>query len=292
MLNYGSRMTSRLALAFILASIAGSGQAQEAGDKRTYLFGIVPQQSATQLAKTWMPVIERMSRDTGLTIKFATTKDIPTFESCLAQGAYEFAYMNPYHYTIFHEVAGYKAFAHQTDGLLQGVVVVRKDSPAKTLKDLSGQTFAFPSPSAFGASILPRAEMRNSGIEHTPFYVNSHESVYRSVAAGIHPAGAGISQTLAEAPESIRGDLRVIYETKAYTPHAFAALPGIPDNLVAQISKSLNKTADSAPELLQPTGMKGIQVASDSQWDDIRSLNLTQEATQIVRGGDVLCRSD
>ncbi|MEQ8828161.1 MAG: hypothetical protein RIC82_10335, partial [Parvibaculum sp.] len=54
---------------------------------KTLLLGIVPQQSATRLARIWVPIIERLSKETGLTIRFATTKDIHSFERCLAKGA-------------------------------------------------------------------------------------------------------------------------------------------------------------------------------------------------------------
>ena len=53
------------------------------------LFGIVPQQSATKLARAWVPFIKRLSKETGVSVRFATLKDIPSFEKCLARGAYE-----------------------------------------------------------------------------------------------------------------------------------------------------------------------------------------------------------
>ena len=53
------------------------------------LFGIVPQQSATKLAQAWVPFIKRFSKETGVNVRFATLKDIPSFEKCLARGAYE-----------------------------------------------------------------------------------------------------------------------------------------------------------------------------------------------------------
>ena len=53
------------------------------------LFGVVPQQSATKLARAWVPFIKRLSKETGVSVRFATLKDIPSFEKCLARGAYE-----------------------------------------------------------------------------------------------------------------------------------------------------------------------------------------------------------
>ena len=69
--------------------------------------------------------------------------------------------MNPYHYTTFHEATGYEAFARQTEKRLRGLIVVRADSDYQELDQLDQQSVAFPSPAAFGASVIPRAEMRS-----------------------------------------------------------------------------------------------------------------------------------
>jgi len=95
---------------------------------KEYTFGIVPQQSAKKLARVWTPILQHLSQETGMKIKFSTAKDIPTFEKRLAEGEYDFAYMNPYHFTVFNEQPGYKAMAHQSDKRIKGIVVVRKDS--------------------------------------------------------------------------------------------------------------------------------------------------------------------
>jgi len=70
-------------------------------DNAVLTFGIVPQQSASRLAKMWGPLMAELGAQTGVTFSFQTTKDIPTFEACLAAGAYDIAYMNPMHYAIF-----------------------------------------------------------------------------------------------------------------------------------------------------------------------------------------------
>ena len=54
------------------------------------LFGIVPQESTTKPARAWVPFIKRLSKETGVSVRFATLKDIPSFEKCLARGAYEY----------------------------------------------------------------------------------------------------------------------------------------------------------------------------------------------------------
>lgn len=283
-------ITRALAAALVAAfGLIGSvGPAKAAAD---LTFGIVPQQSASRLAQIWVPLFEHLSEVTGRTIRFGTAKDIPTFEACLAQGAYDFAYMNPYHYTTFNSVAGYQAFARQTEKRLRGLIVVRNDSNYRQLEDLDGMAVAFPSPAAFGASVIPRAEMRERQIGITPNYVKSHDSVYRAVVAGLFPAGGGVLRTFGNIPEDLRSELRVLYETEAYTPHAFAAHPRVDNALVGEIARHMQALSDDRPDLLGAIGMAGVQTAIDGEWDDIRSLNLTENQTEIVLDERLTCHS-
>jgi phosphonate transport system substrate-binding protein len=182
------------------------------GHQPSYTFGVVPQHASLRLVRDWVPFLADLSSRSGISLEFRTTKDIPTFERCLAVGAFDFAYMNPYHYTVYHDVAKYIAFARQRDHKLRGLIVVRQDSWIKEIKDLDGLEVAFPSPAAFGASAIQRAELRLLGIQVSPSYVASHDSVYRTVDAGLFEAGGGVIRTLSVAPSDVRSRLRVLYE--------------------------------------------------------------------------------
>lgn len=278
------RAARRVGLGAALLSVLAIGSAN--ASKPTLTVGIVPQQSATQLARVWVPFLSHIGDQAGVALEFATAKDIPTFEACLAQGAYDLAYMNPYHYTTFHDVTGYQAIARQAEKRLRGIIVARTDASIDALAQLDGAEVAFPSPAAFGASVIPRAEMRNSEINFTPVYVKSHDSVYRSVAAGLYPAGGGVLRTFGNIPDDLREQLQVIYQTEEYTPHAFAAHPRVDGRHVSAIAGALAGVHETAPAALQPLGMSGIQLSSDSDWDDIRSLGLARADTDIAADVD------
>ena len=273
---------------FSLSSLAHAGEVSE---KKEFTFGIVPQQSATRLAKMWTPFLEKLSKEVGVKIKFATAKNIPTFEACLANGVYDLSYMNPYHFTTFNELNGYQAFARQTKKKLKGIIVVKKDSPYAKLTDLDGLDLAFPSPAAFGASVIPRAEMKKMKMSFTPKYVKSHDSVYRSVAAGFMQAGGGVLRTWGAIPEGLKSQLKIIYKTKGYTPHAFATHPRVSKQLVEKIKQAMKIIDNNHKGLVKSIGMKGFDLAKDSDWDDVRSLNLTKKHTKIITNDKLSCHS-
>lgn len=243
---------------------------------RIYSFGVVPQQSAAELARAWIPLLNVLSEATGFGLRFTTAPSIPIFEQRLAAGEYDFAYMNPYHYTVFSQKPGYRALAREKDHRLRGIVVVHRDSPLRKLSDLAQREIAYPAPASFAATVLVRAELERQGIATTPRFVGSHESVYLNVARGLHAAGGGIPRTLQGMEPEVRHQLRVLASTREYTPHAFAAHPRVPAAAVELLAGAL-QAADGTPRgkaALAGVGMAAIVPAQDSDWADVRSLGI------------------
>ena len=194
------------------------------------------------------------SAKTGVRLQFETAKSIPEFEKRCNEGLYDLAYMN-YHYTVFHETAGYEAFAKQAEKQIQGILVKRKDAPMNTLEALRGTQLAFPAPRAFAATLLTRAALDAKGVSYTPNFVSSHDSVYPGVAKGLFPAGGGIVRTFKGIEPSIQQQLQDLLEnTDVYTPHAFAIHPRVPaDVRQAIVSEFLAlDDTDVGRELLTP----------------------------------------
>ena len=276
------------------ASGGGEGSPQTVAARTTgdapLVFGVVPQQSATRLAAMWGPLVKRLSAELGRPVRFATTKDIPTFESCLASGSFDIAYMNPYHYVVFSQRSGYRAAVNQSGKKLRGLLVVRGDSAAETLASLKGSVIAFPSPGAFGASVLPRAEMTRLGIPFEPRYARSHDSVYRAVEAGLVAAGGGVRRTFDAAPQELRDALKVIYTTDAYTPHAIAVKGDAA--LMETVRAALLDAAEQSPELVGNLGMSGFQSAGDADYDDVRALNIDPQQAGLDQIDEVACPFD
>ena len=268
-----ARMAGSVVLACVIASPFQAG-AQEA--RKALGFGVVPQQSASRLAEEWAPLLIEISRRSGVPLVFRTAASIPAFEERLGRGEYDLAYMNPYHYVVFHAAAGYRAFAKEQDRKIKGILVVRKDSPYRKPADLAGKTVAFPAPAAFAASILPQAEFGRLQIPIQAKFVSSHDSVYRAVASGLQEAGGGIQRTFEAIPAEVRDALRVLAETPSYTPHAFATLPSVPPDVLAKVLAAMQSLGgdETGQRLLAPLAFKGIAPAQDKDWNDIRALDI------------------
>ena len=246
------------------------------GVSKTLTFGVVPQQSASRLAEQWAPLISYISTQLGQEIVFATTPDIPSFEEKLERGEFDIAYMNPYHYTVYSQQPGYRAAAKAKDKLIKGIIVVRKDSGVTEMGQLQHEKLAFPSPAAFAATILTQSFLKQANIDFTPAYVSSHDSVYLSVAKGFFPAGGGILRTFNALPQSTRDQLTPIWTTDGFTPHAIAVHPRINDQTELELKAALEQvhTSSVVKHQLDQLKITGFVSAQDSDWDDIRSLNI------------------
>ena len=242
----------------------------------TLSVGVVPQQAASVLAKQWTPLLNHIGEKAGVRLVFKTAKDIPAFERCCANGEYDIAYMNPYHYTVYHETPGYEAIAKRSGSKIKGILVKKRGSPLKALQDLAGADLAFPAPRAFAATLLTTAGLDAAEVSFQSHYVSSHDSVYLNVAKGRFAAGGGIMRTLKSVDQDVRDQLEILWQTPEYTPHAFAVHPRVDAKSRGAVADAMVALGsyEEGRELLNPLRIKLLEAASNQDWDDVRALNI------------------
>lgn len=241
------------------------------------VFGVVPQQSATKLVQQWQPLLQRWGKFAGVEIKFATARDIPTFEARLMAGAYDIAYMNPYHFTLVNQSPGYTALARAKNKRITGIIVARRGKSV-SLDELQDKTIAFPAPRAFAASIITQSELAQKGIKFTPKYVGSHDSVYLGVLKGLYIAGGGVKRTFESLPSEIKDQLSIIYTTAGYTPHAIAVSNNVDEEITLALRKAISQLNDDpkAQESFTLLNIDGLQLAQDQDWQDVVQLGISR----------------
>lgn len=205
--------------------LTGAGNFARAGE--TYSFAVVPQFEQRKLYGIWKPVVDELSKRTGLQLKLVATLTVPEFERELSKGSFDFTYANPYHILRESRRQGYIPLVRD-DIPLQGILVVPKSSPVRTVSELDGKSLAIPSPNAIGASLLIRADLDNVfRIRMTAINAKTHSSVYLNVATGAADAGGGVQKTLEEQDPGIRDALRVLYTTRSIPSHPVSAHPRV-----------------------------------------------------------------
>jgi ABC-type phosphate/phosphonate transport system substrate-binding protein len=262
-----------LSLIFISTLFNTNIQAKE----KIYTVGIVPQFTVRHLRKIWRPILNELEKETGHKFVFRGSPTIPVFETEFNRGDFDFAYMNPYHVLLANKKQGYIPLVHDTGRQLFGILVVKKDSAIKSIKDLNNKTIAFPAPNALGASLLIRADLANKfKININPTYVKTHSSVYLNVALDQTSAGGGVQKTLNQQPGHIKNSLHVLYKTQKFAPHPFTAHPRVPAKIRDAVKHALLKLGASkeGQVLLKKIPMKKIGEVTMKDYEPIGKLGL------------------
>jgi phosphonate transport system substrate-binding protein len=266
-----------IASTLLLISSAHAACLGEQNTTKTFKFDVVPQLTAAKIYTTWSPLLQRVGQDAGLCFELRVSATIPEFEQKLLKGEPEFVFLNPYHAVLANQKKKYQPLLADSQDLLTGILVVRADSPIKSLDELKGQNITFPAPNAFAASLLIRAELAKKKIDINPVFVKTHSNVYRSVIGKDAIAGGGVNNTLDnEAPE-VRQQLRVLYETPAYTPHPIATHPSVPAAVRERFLKAMLKLTqdDEGRKLLDGINLSKPQAVTYAKhYKPLESLQL------------------
>ncbi|MCB1737280.1 MAG: phosphate/phosphite/phosphonate ABC transporter substrate-binding protein [Gammaproteobacteria bacterium] len=215
----------------------------------TFLVGVVPQYEVSELHQIWGALLNRLGERLGVNFKLIGSPSIPAFEQSLASGAFDFAYLNPYDMVVAHRLAGYEPLLRDISNNLHGVLVVRKESPIRSVAELDHEPVAFPAPNALGASLLMRAELQDRfGVTVQPRYVKTHDSVYLNVVLGEVVAGGGVLRTLDRQSTPIRDALRILHTTNAVPSHPIAVHPRVPEVWRQRVVKSLLAMAEGGAD--------------------------------------------
>jgi phosphonate transport system substrate-binding protein len=208
---------------------------------KVYTVAVVPQMPTAKIQSDWAPFLHALSEVTGYEFELKHYSKIPDFEEALKRGECDFAFMNPYHQVMAYDWQRYRPLIHDMKPLV-GILVVAKNSPIQSVKELNRKTLAFPSPNAFAASLYLRALLeKEERITFTPLYVKTHNNVYRSVALGSVAAGGGVNNTLMRENEQIQSSLRILYTTKKLSTHPFSVHPRVDAKTSKRVSESILK---------------------------------------------------
>jgi phosphonate transport system substrate-binding protein len=203
-----------------------------------YTFAVVPQFKPMQLHQDWDPVLDRISRETGVKLKLTIASSIPKSATELNKAIPDFTYTDPYQALMAMKERGYVPMLRSSKPL-NGIVVVRKDGDIKKIQDLDGKVIGFPAPNSFGASLYIRALLSAEKIKFTPRYLNNHNLVYKHVSLSHVAAGGSVTSALNEETPEMRAQLTVLYQTPDAAPHPIIAHPRVPANIRKSVMNSL-----------------------------------------------------
>ncbi|MDH4394747.1 MAG: phosphate/phosphite/phosphonate ABC transporter substrate-binding protein [Limnobacter sp.] len=221
--------------------------AAQANPQPAYTVMVVPQFSETRTHASWGPLLEQVSKDTGIDFRLTFATDIPGFEQQFEQGKPDIIYCNPYHAVMAKKAQGYIPVLRDEQNL-RGLLITEESGSIRTLQDLKGKTILFPSPNAFGSSLYLRALLKDKEkIDFTAKYVKTHPNVLRGILRGEGAAGGMIASTLNSEDEKLQDKMKVLYETPFVSSHPVAVHPRVPEAIRKKFTQALKKALLKLP---------------------------------------------
>ncbi len=203
----------------------------------TYSFGVLSQRSPLLTAEYWNPILEHVTRQTGIELRLRSTRTAPESSAAQARGEYDFVYSNQ----IFAPAIapqGYRVLLRPRGAPIRGQFVTLEGSPLRTLADLAGREVGFPSRAAFIAYAVPMDALLRQGISAKPTFGGNQEGIMGQLKAG-RVAAAGVNDEVMRqyaARENLR--YRVLWESPLFQNLPIAAHPRVPDKVAAAVQQA------------------------------------------------------
>ncbi|MFN3479560.1 MAG: phosphate/phosphite/phosphonate ABC transporter substrate-binding protein [Thermodesulfovibrionales bacterium] len=165
-------------------------------------FGVVPLESPAIMFKKFSPLTEYLSRKLGRPVDLRIAVDFEGAIKDIGQNITQLCYMTPSTYIEANKRYGVKVFAKALrDGkpYHHSVIITRNDSDLRSIEDLKGRTFAFGDMRSTSSHIIPRAMLKQAGIDLTDLkyynYLGHHDDVIKAVLKGEYDAGGVMEST-------------------------------------------------------------------------------------------------
>lgn len=243
----------------------------------SYPFGVLNQRSLTLTAEYWNPILEWVSRRSGvpLTLKIARTANETT--DMAVRGELAFVLSN-HLFTPERDRLGFSVIARQEGEGIRGQIVVRADSPIRRIEELAGLSVAFPNPYAFVGYFLTYDALLRAGVEVRPVFAGNQEAAMAQLKHG-KVAAAGINHQVM-ADYARREDLayRVLWQSEPYHDLAVMAHPAVPERVRQAVREALlalkndpegrRVLAEAAAKLGVPA--RGFVAADDRDYEPYR----------------------
>jgi ABC-type phosphate/phosphonate transport system substrate-binding protein len=188
----------RSARQFLCAVCIAFCGSQTGAAERPYEFGVFPHLPLAKIHELFAPMATDFEAKLGRQVRLSSRAEYASFEAELRRETYDIGFVQPFDYIDAHDKHGYLPLARRGEDL-EALIVVRHDSPLRTIKDLKGKTVANP-PVEAAVSHLTSMALRDAGINPKTGvkrdYGKNHFTCMQSVLIGTADACGLAEQAL------------------------------------------------------------------------------------------------
>jgi phosphonate transport system substrate-binding protein len=152
-------------LAFWLAMLAaapGSAAAE-------ITMGVLPRLGPVELYDMFTPLAEHLSRETGEKVRLVIPKSFDDFKTMMRSNVVDLGFSNPLVYVQIRKEGEIEplAVASEPKGgtRFRGIIIARKDSGIRTIRDLKGKKLLFVERDSAGGNIFQMLTLSKAGLD-------------------------------------------------------------------------------------------------------------------------------
>lgn len=254
-------------------------------------FGVVSQRSAVLTAQYWNPILQYVSRISGVPLEMKLAKTGGDHAAMVGRGEFDFIYSN-HNFTSQNDAVGYSVFARPLGGSMRGQLIVPAESPLRSIADLQDKTVVFPSSTAFAGYHVPMDALLRAGVQVHPQFAGTQEGALGQLVAGRAQAAGVNSEVARSFASQQKFHYRVLWSSEEFLGIPLSAHPAVPKTRREAVRDAfLNMAHDPEGQRILKQGAAlvgdsppyGFVAASNQDFDNIRRLyrhGLAQGARQ------------
>lgn len=245
---------------------------------------VPPVLERASIEKAYARLIEYLSRQLGVPVELVVAESYLDVVDRGTSGDVEAVMLSPYTYALAMEKKRLPCLVQMIgDGsaTAAGYIVVRDDSPIRTVSDLPGTRFGFVDRNSSSGYVYAVKTMLDQGVDpHKHLgsieFLGNHEAVLMAVLEGRVDAGATYQGSLTSLKRSKDIDplsFRIIAKTER-TPRDILCvkteLPAVVRDEVQRLLLLLTVRDRVGREILTPMSVNGFQPPDDAAYDGVR----------------------
>ena len=245
--------------------------------QKELLFGSVAMDIPAAMYTRLKPLTDYLSETLKRPVTLRLSPDMGSAIKEVASGNVQLAYLTPVAYLEAQKKGKAQLIVKTVTkgkGSFRLMIVVRQDSPIRSVNDLVGKDFAFGDEKA----LLQRATVVGAGLPldklHSYKFIGHYDNIVRAVISGDFDAGI-LKDTMAYKWQG-KG-IRILYESPDLPPYNITASGNVSPKTVAELRKaflSLNAKNPEHLKVIKALDKKydGFAPTSDSEYDVVRKL--------------------
>ncbi len=290
----GRRAT--LAAPLLLMPAAAGAQGDWRGQIRELRMSLISSENERDALVRFEPFSAYMQRTLGVPFRVFRATDYAGAVEAMRSNQVEFSRLGPAAYALARKVMGERVVAiarDRDDSGAEGyfsVIVVRADSPVRSLADLRGRSLAWADPNSASGFAFPSFYLRKEGVDIERFFsrtgfAGNHEMGVLAVVNGSYDAAATFwtNERRGNVPRMVEkgmihaGAVRNIWQTPLIPNSPFVTRTDIAPALQAAFREALLTMHERDPTALRALSSTTPQLAPAKHEDYLDVIAVTEE---------------